>query len=63
MESNNSSILETKYLSNGRLINGIESMFKLPKPLDLIRNNFFNELTIKPQDFNEKDAIYFKSGV
>jgi len=62
-ESNTSLISETKYLSNGRLINGIEQMFKLPTPLDLIRNNFFSELTIKPKDFNEKDAIYFKCGM
>jgi hypothetical protein len=60
--TSNSSLNLNKYLSDGRLINGIENMFKLPKPIDLIRHNFFEELTIKPKDFDEKDAIYFRAG-
>jgi hypothetical protein len=58
----NSSSSSNKYLSDGRLINGIENTFKLPTPIDLIRHNFFNELTIKPKDFDENDAIYFRAG-
>lgn len=61
--SNSSSDYTDKYLSDGRLINGVENEFKLPKPIDLIRNNFFNELTIKPDDFDENNAIYFKAGI
>lgn len=51
-----------KYLSEGRLINGTEDIFKLPSPLDLIRNKFFDNLTIKPADFDESKALYFKAG-
>jgi hypothetical protein len=51
-----------KYLSEGRLINGTEDVFKLPSPLDLIRNKFFDNLTIKPADFDESKALYFKAG-
>ena len=58
----NSSLSYNKYLSDGRLINGVEDMFNLPTPIDLIRHNFFDELTVKPQDFDENDAIYFRAG-
>ena len=58
----NSSLSYNKYLSDGRLVNGVEDMFNLPTPIDLIRHNFFNELTVKPQDFDENDAIYFRAG-
>lgn len=51
-----------KYLSEGRLINGIENEFKLPNPIDLLNDPFFECLTIKPSDFNENEAIYFKAG-
>ena len=60
--ASDSSLITNKYLSDGRLINGIEDMFKLPTPIDLIRHNFFEELTIKPKDFDENDAIYFRAG-
>lgn len=60
--ASDSSLITNKYLSDGRLINGIEDMFTLPTPIDLIRHNFFEELTIKPKDFDENDAIYFRAG-
>ena len=60
--ASDSSLINNKYLSDGRLINGIEDMFTLPTPIDLIRHNFFEELTIKPNDFDENDAIYFRAG-
>jgi hypothetical protein len=52
-----------KYVSEGRLINGIEKMFKLPTPYELLKNDFFNEFTIKPHDFDENEAIYFNSNI
>lgn len=51
----------SKYLSDGRLINGVEEKFKLPTPIDLIKSKFFEELTVKPNDFDEQTAIYFKA--
>ena len=51
------------FLQEGRLVNGVESMFNLPKPFDLLSHDFFKEFTIKPNDFDEETAIYFKSGL
>jgi hypothetical protein len=51
-----------KYVHEGRLINGVENMFSLPTVKDLINSDFFNEFTIKPHDFDDKTAIYFKAG-
>ena len=57
--SSKSSIDKSEYLKDGRLINGTETKFKLPVPLELLENEFFNEFLIKPYDFNEATAIYF----
>jgi hypothetical protein len=51
------------YLSDDRLINGVETQFNLPKPLSLLKHKFFESLTIKPKDFDKSTAIYFKSGI
>ena len=37
-------------------------MFKLPTPKNLLECDFFKEFLKRPNDFNEDDAIYFKSG-
>jgi hypothetical protein len=50
---------EEKYLCEGRLINGVEELFDLPTPLELINSDFFKSFTIKPADFDENNAIYF----
>jgi len=50
------------YISDGRLINGVEDLFTLPTPLDLLNDVFFEKFTKCPDDFDEKTAIYFKSG-
>jgi hypothetical protein len=53
---------EPLYISEGRLINGTEDVFKLPSPLDLLKHGFFENFTVKPSDFDETTAIYFKAG-
>ena len=57
--SNRSS--ENKYMHDGRLINGTEEKFNLPNPLSLINSVFFESFTKKPDDFDEKTAIYFNA--
>ena len=52
-----------RYLSEGRLKNGIEKDFNLPTPLSILKNSFFEEFRHKPSDFDEEKAIYFKSGI
>lgn len=54
--------IEQIYLHKGRLLNGIENIFKLPTPMELLNNKFFNKFTTKPDDFDETKAIYFKAG-
>jgi len=51
-----------RYLSEGRLKNGMEHEFNLPTPLGILKNAFFDEFKQKPSDFDESKAIYFKSG-
>ena len=65
-ESNTSSSSNNdyRYLKRGRIINGVESQFEnLPTPNSLLFCDFFKEFTVKPNDFNEETAIYFKSGI
>jgi len=50
------------YLSNGRILNGVEEKFTLPKPMEILNNTFFESFTTKPSDFDEKTALYFKAG-
>lgn len=50
-----------KYLLEGRLMNGTEDIFQLPTPIELLNSSFFKSFTIKPDDFDEKTAIFFKA--
>lgn len=52
-----------EFLSEGRMRNGVEKQFDLPTPVTLLSNKFFECLTEKPDDFDEKEAIYFKSNI
>lgn len=61
-DTNSSSSVYNRYLSEGRLKNGIEKDFDLPTPLTILRNTLFDEFRNKPSDFDETKAIYFKSG-
>jgi hypothetical protein len=61
-DSSSDSTRDPLYISEGRLINGTEDVFKLPSPLDLLKHGFFENFTIKPSDFDENSAIYFKAG-
>ena len=61
-DSSRDSTRDPLYISEGRLINGTEDVFKLPSPLDLLKHGFFENFTIKPSDFDETTAIYFKAG-
>ena len=52
-----------RYLSEGRIKNGMEKEFTdLPTPNTILDNDFFNIFLTKPTDFDEKTAIYFKAG-
>ena len=53
---------DNKYLLEGRLINGANDIFQLPTPLELLKQKFFEPFTVKPDDFDEKTAIYFNAG-
>jgi len=53
---------DNKYLLEGRLMNGAEDVFQLPTPLELLNHKFFDSFTVKPDDFDEKTAIYFNAG-
>ena len=50
---------DTIYMKDGRLINDIHTKMNLPKPLELLQNDFFNEFLNKPSDFDESTAVYF----
>jgi len=50
---------KNEYIIKGRLVNGTENKFKLPKPLQLIEDGYFNEFLTKPDDFDERTAVYF----
>ena len=54
--------IEPLYISEGRLINGTEDLFKLPTPLELLGDKFFESFTVKPSDFDETRAMYFNAG-
>lgn len=60
--SSSSSGLYNRYLSEGRLKNGVEKDFELPTPLSILNNKLFDEFRNKPADFDESKAVYFKSG-
>jgi hypothetical protein len=51
-----------RYLNEGRMINGIEDQFDLPKPIDILKHSFFDVFTRKPEDFDPLTAIYCKAG-
>jgi len=52
-----------EFLSEGRMKCGVEKQFEnLPIPISIINHEFFDCLTIKPDDFDEKTAIYFDAG-
>jgi hypothetical protein len=61
-DSDDSSRPYNRYLSEGRLKNGMEREFDLPTPLSILKNRLFDEFRNKPLDFDESKAIYFKSG-
>jgi hypothetical protein len=62
INSSNDGVQSEFYLQKGRLLNGTEKKFNLPSPIDLLNNKFFEKFTIKPDNFNESKAIYFKAG-
>jgi hypothetical protein len=51
---------ESDYMYKGRIINGVENLFKLPTPKELLLNSFFKEFLEKPQDFDENECLFFK---
>lgn len=53
---------DNKYLSEGRLINGVEEQFDLPTPLKILSHPFFEHFTQKPDDYDESTAIVFNAG-
>jgi hypothetical protein len=61
-DTTDSSSTSIKHISEGRLINGTEELFDLPSPLTLLNDSFFEMFTKKPDDFDEKEAFFFKAG-
>lgn len=59
-ETSNKSYSESDFLYRGRIINGVEKMFKLPKAKELLLNSFFSEFLEKPKDFDESNSLFFK---
>ena len=53
---------DNPYIHGSRLINGVETQFKLPIPLTILKDKFFECLTKKPDDFDETNFIHFKAG-
>lgn len=52
----------TTYLCNGRLVNGVDSMFTLPTAPTLLQSTFFSEFSKVPADFDPTTAVYFRAG-
>lgn len=62
-ESCSSDEIYDRYLSSGRIRNGIDEEFEdLPIPIKLLHSDFFEKFTKKPADFDESKAIYFDAG-
>ena len=62
-ESCSSSETYDRYLSSGRIRNGIDEEFEdLPIPSKILDHDFFERFTNKPADFDESKAIYFDAG-
>jgi len=59
-ESSEEYYSESDYMYKGRLINGVEKIFKLPTPKNLLLHSFFDEFLEKPQDFDENECLFFK---
>lgn len=52
-----------RYLSEGRMKNGVDTLFKdLPTPASILSHSFFDSFKNKPDDFDESKAIYFNAG-
>ena len=51
---------ENEYIKDGRLINGSEKIFNLPKPLDVLESEFFKCFLEKPSDFDESKCLFFE---
>jgi hypothetical protein len=61
--SDSSSSEYNRYLSEGRMKNGIESQFEdLPTPTKILKHSFFDSFKNKPDDFDESKALYFNAG-
>ena len=39
---------------------GVEKLYKLPIPLDLLKSSFFEDFKAKPADFDELNAVIFE---
>ena len=57
--SDKTSKSEELYVIKGRLVNGSETKFDLPKPLQLLEHDFFKEFLNKPDNYDEKKAVIF----
>lgn len=62
-ESDSSSSSYNRYLSEGRMKNGVDVDFEnLPTPKTLLNHSFFESFKNKPSDFDESKALYFNAG-
>lgn len=57
-----SETFQREYLKDGRIINGMEQYFKLPNPMELLGNDFFEQFSEKPDDYSEHNSFIFDAG-
>ena len=50
------------YLKDHRIINGMERYFKLPNPMELLKDDLFSSFLTKPDDYSEHNSFVFESG-
>ena len=51
------------YLEDKQLINGVEKLFKLPTPQDILESDFFAEFLIKPQNIDREKSMFFNEKI
>jgi hypothetical protein len=51
------------YLEDKQLINGVEKLFKLPTPQDILESDFFAEFLVKPTNINREKSMFFNERI
>jgi hypothetical protein len=51
------------YLEDKQLINGVEKLFKLPTPQDILESDFFAEFLIQPKNIDKEKSMFFNERI